>query len=109
MNAWSRWLLQTRYHRLDDEMLRPAWRESGWSFVGANRDFKGMLIHFRAVDDEYELPPGTAKRLLPQAATSRYWVKIEQQTANTIRFRRDEEAYNKMITDHEAEREAEEE
>lgn len=89
---------------LDDEMLAPAWRDIFLRNAGT-RDFKGDLIHFRAVDDEYELPPGTASRLLPKTATERYHVTITQQTANTIRFELDKDAWKEV----EAEREKEEE
>ncbi len=45
----------------------------------------GMLVHFRQVDQQLELPPGTAKRLLEPVA-ARYNLVPSQKTENTIRF-----------------------
>jgi hypothetical protein len=80
---------------LDDEMLVPAWSDV-FLIDPYNRDFRGDLIHFRAIDDKYELPPGTASRLLPKAATERYYIKIIQQTPNTIRFNLDKDAWDQI-------------
>lgn len=49
----------------------------------------GALIHFRGVDQELKLPPGTAARLLIDAA-QRYQLKPEMQTPNTVRFEAEE-------------------
>jgi len=45
----------------------------------------GKLLHFRKVDKDLELPPGTAKRLLVSVA-ERYNLVPYQQTDNIIRF-----------------------
>jgi len=76
---------------LDDQLLKPAWKEVLSTFP--HGDFDGTLLHFRAIDEQYQLPPGTASRLLPEAATDRYYVKIKQQTPNTIRFQIDRQAW----------------
>jgi hypothetical protein len=76
---------------IDDQLLKPAWNDITSLFP--NGDFDGRLLHFRAIDDKYGLAPGTAARLLPDAASARYDVKIKQQTANTIRFVLDKPAW----------------
>jgi hypothetical protein len=72
---------------LDDQLLKPAWKEITGVFLSG--DFDGRLLHFRAIDEQYRLPPGTAARLLPDAAIDRCFVKIRQRTPNTIRFELD--------------------
>lgn len=70
---------------IDDEILRPAWivHADRWTHDDRNV-FENWLLHFRQVDANYELPPGTAKALLEEAA-SIYPVKAWK-TENTIRF-----------------------
>ena len=46
----------------------------------------GKLIHYRQVDKQLELPPGTAKRLLILVA-ERYNLEPYQQTENVVRFK----------------------
>lgn len=50
----------------------------------------GKLIHFRQVDKDLELPPGTARRLLVSVA-ERYNLAPYQQTDNLVRFHQVEE------------------
>lgn len=45
-----------------------------------------QLVHFRSVDAQLKLPPGTAKRILAEVMTSRYPIDVLQRTDNTIRF-----------------------
>ncbi|MCW3048016.1 MAG: hypothetical protein JWO74_2300 [Solirubrobacterales bacterium] len=88
---------------LDDDWLNPAWRGL---FGFDSRNFKGVLVHFREVDEELNLPLGTAKRLLAKLAVDRYYVLIQQQTQNTIRFVLDREGYQASKDAAEAEAEA---
>lgn len=70
---------------LDDQLLRPAWIIHRNSLRNDPRNvFEDWLLHFRQIDLEHDLPPGTAKALLEEAA-SIYPVKIWK-TENTIRF-----------------------
>jgi hypothetical protein len=70
---------------IDDEILRPAWIAHRRSYVQDPRNvFENWLLHFRQVDADYALPPGTAKALLEEAA-SLYPVRAWK-TENTIRF-----------------------
>ena len=71
---------------IDDEILRPDWIDHRKQFSPSKprNAFENWLLHFRQVDAEYGLPPGTAKELLQEAA-SIYPVK-PWQTENTIRF-----------------------
>jgi hypothetical protein len=84
---------------LDEEFLRPAWRDVHDTMYG-NKNFRRSLIHFREVDAQLDLPPGTAKKLLPEEATRRYHIKIVQQTENTIRFVLDKEAQEASYADY---------
>ncbi len=70
---------------IDDEILRPAWIDHSSRYNSEPRNvFEDWLLHFRQVDADYDLPPGTAKELLEEAASiypARVW-----KTENTIRF-----------------------
>lgn len=71
---------------IDDEILRPAWidHKSIYTTSDPRNAFENWLLHFRQVDVDYELPPGTAKALLEEAAAV-YPVKAWK-SENTIRF-----------------------
>ena len=70
---------------IDDEILRPEWISHKSRYESPPRNaFENWLMHFRQLDAEYELPPGTAKELLEEAA-SVYPVKFWK-SDNTIRF-----------------------
>lgn len=45
----------------------------------------GELIHFRQLDDQLQLPPGTSRTLLREAA-SQFDLKIKKATSNTIQY-----------------------
>lgn len=47
--------------------------------------YRGKLVHFRAVDKQLDLPPGTAKRLLLQVAV-KYGLEPELLKENVVRF-----------------------
>jgi hypothetical protein len=65
---------------IDDEILRPAWIDHSGPYVSDERNaFEDWLLHFRQVDADFGLPPGTAK------AASIYPVKAWK-TENTIRL-----------------------
>lgn len=71
---------------IDDLILRPAWIVHKSSFKSEPKNaFENWLLHFRQLDADYGLPPGTAKELLEEAA-SIYPVKTWR-SENTIRFR----------------------
>ena len=48
----------------------------------------GKLIHYRLLDTELELPPGTSKRLFKTVA-ERYGLKSELELDNVVRFKAD--------------------
>ena len=48
----------------------------------------GKLIHYRSLDTQLELPPGTSKRLLKTVA-ERYDLKTELELDNIVRFKAD--------------------
>jgi hypothetical protein len=55
---------------VDEEFFGPAWKTFRYMKGYGETIFNQKLIHYRDVDDELLLPPGTAKRLLiSQAAT----------------------------------------
>lgn len=47
--------------------------------------FLGHLLHYRQIDAEFGLPPGTAKKHLISVAVG-YGAKVEKETSNTVRF-----------------------
>lgn len=62
-------------------------RSMSWDPHGREDEIKlGKLLHFREVDKNLELPPGTAKRLLILVA-QRYNLEPYYQTENVVRFR----------------------
>ena len=73
---------------LEERFASPAWRAYAdryqpWNDEAANWRqfvFTGQLLHFREVDDELGLPPGTAEHLLVPVVTKRYPGKVEQLT-----------------------------
>ena len=57
-----------------------------WNTPGREDEIRlGKLLHFRQVDKNLELPPGTAKRLLVSVA-ERYNLAPYYQTENVVRF-----------------------
>lgn len=48
--------------------------------------FTGKLIHYRQVDEDLSLPPGTAKRYLVDVVAKRYPALVSQRWENAVRF-----------------------
>ena len=72
---------------VDDVVVKPSWdRTSQRPSSVFDRLFGGQLLHFRKLDEEFGLPPGTAKRSLPEIVTSKYPAVVAQETENTVRF-----------------------
>ncbi len=75
---------------IDTEFFTPDdYKFSNYGSVYAKREdliHNGKLLHFREIDRELELPPGTAKRLLKKVAT-RYGLVPLYQNENVIRFK----------------------
>ncbi len=67
-------------------------RTRNFGYDSSNNICLGELIHFKRVDADFELPPGTAKRLLIPVA-ARYQLIPKKETQNTLRlvFEDDEE------------------
>lgn len=61
------------------------WVEYSWARAPEKNMLTGQLVHFRQVDTKFELPPGTAARLLTRAAEIGGLVVVAQ-SANTVRF-----------------------
>ena len=53
--------------------------------MGSNA-LHGRLLHFREIDEEHRLPPGTAAKHLVRIVTEGYPIKARSVTANTARF-----------------------
>ncbi|MEP7224559.1 MAG: hypothetical protein ABI783_06350 [Actinomycetota bacterium] len=72
---------------LDDEYVHKEWR-SKYPFTKYGENlFTGQLIHYRELDRRLQLPPGTAKRLLPEVVERYDGVAIADQTfENSVRF-----------------------
>lgn len=75
---------------LDTEFLSPAEKTfTSYLSINTGREdiiHNGKLVHFKAVDQRLELPPGTARRLLVDVA-ARYQLEPDQITENTVRFK----------------------
>jgi len=71
---------------IDEEIVAPAWGQfEDWQY-GVKTLFNKPLLHFRRLDERYELPPGTARKLLVSVATNRYPSVVSQETPNTVRI-----------------------
>jgi hypothetical protein len=72
---------------LEEEIARPDWYDLRNHRAQALTNlFRGQLLHFRHLDSEYHLPPGTSKRLLEEVVVERYPAAVRLETDNTIRF-----------------------
>lgn len=73
---------------LDDRFVLLEWRRYSSAISPDWRRylFNQELVHFREVDEEFDLPPGTARRLLVPVVTQRYEARTTQVTENTVRF-----------------------
>jgi hypothetical protein len=71
---------------VDDRIVEPDWDELDKSYLMGSNIFRGQLLHFRHLDHQYELPPGTTKAVIEQVATQLYPAKVTERTENTIRF-----------------------
>jgi len=74
---------------IDTELFQPEEDElADASILGREELIKnGKLIHFRKVDRDLELPPGTAQRLLDEVA-ARYGLEPHQRMENVVRYKR---------------------
>jgi len=76
---------------IDTELLLPdEEKASNYGLLYAGREsliHNGKLLHFKQIDRDLGLPPGTGKRLMTRVA-ERYGLKPEYQSENTIRFTR---------------------
>jgi len=72
---------------IDDRFFRPEASkfESALYFDPEKYIHTGKLIHFREVDKNLELPPGTSKKLLNTVA-ERYSLKVVLETDNLVRY-----------------------
>ena len=71
---------------LEEDLINPEWERSQRFPTAANL-FHGQLLHFRYLDEEHSLPPGTATAVLEKVVKERYPATAQQRTQNTIRFR----------------------
>ncbi|HSK50442.1 MAG TPA: toll/interleukin-1 receptor domain-containing protein [Solirubrobacterales bacterium] len=76
--------IKAKLPKYEDLTVADADLKSGVLYTGPYDVFENWLLHFRQVDADYALPPGTAKALLEEAA-SLYPVRAWK-TENTIRF-----------------------
>jgi hypothetical protein len=71
---------------VEDVVVKPSWNTETHQPGIGDRIFHRQLLHFRDLDEKYELPPGTTKKFLPKIMTKRYPVVVVRETENTIRF-----------------------
>lgn len=68
-------------------ILFPEWeRSEDPLYLDSSNLFREQLLHFRQLDEYYELPPGTAKQQLARVVTNQFPAEVVQETENTIRF-----------------------
>lgn len=78
---------------IDTALFFPAnqnYKEYGGVLFQGREDLihNGKLLHFKEIDTDLHLPPGTAKRLLISVA-QRFDLVPQQQSENVIRFKTD--------------------
>jgi hypothetical protein len=73
---------------IDDKFFRPDAHQFKNGFMTESEEYlhTGKLIHFRQVDKNLELPPGTAKKLLNTVA-NRYGLVVSMETENIVRYK----------------------
>lgn len=76
---------------IDDRFFRPDVNMFDSSILDEEETYihTGKLIHYREVDKNIELPPGTAKKLLNTVA-DRYKLEVKFETDNLVRYKRSE-------------------
>jgi len=73
---------------IDDRLVRKEYYRFASAYGTEKSEeyfFKGKLIHFREVDRDLELPPGTSQKLLNSVA-ERYGLEPEMETDNLVRY-----------------------
>jgi hypothetical protein len=74
---------------VDDRVVAPEWdRAEDALLIGGANLFNEKLLHFREVDERFQLPRGTAKERLRLVVTKNYPTEVVLETDNTIRFKR---------------------
>jgi TIR domain len=71
---------------VDDQIVEPDWEDQQGPFPSGSSIFRGQLLHFRHLDQEHDLPPGTTKTVLEKVVTELYPAKVSHRTENTVRF-----------------------
>jgi hypothetical protein len=71
---------------VDDVIVKPNWNSDTHRPKMHDQVLDGHLLHFRQLDEQFEFPPGTAKRFLRTAVAENYPYWVKQETENTIRF-----------------------
>lgn len=80
---------------IDEDFVGKEW-ENVTTYTALYRNprstiFREKLVHYREVDDQLNLPPGTAKRLLNRVVTGRYPARVTMQMENAVRFELDDD------------------
>jgi hypothetical protein len=71
---------------VEEQIVKPDWDYEAAQPKTFNRIFDNRLLHFRQLDESFDLPPGTAKRFLAEVVTDSYPMSVAQETENTLRF-----------------------
>jgi hypothetical protein len=72
---------------VDDRIVKPNWDfGTQGPRAGLDKIFRDQLLHFRELDADFQLPPGTAKRFLAEIVKGSYPARVTKETDNTIRF-----------------------
>ncbi|MFP5388255.1 MAG: hypothetical protein ACLGG5_03010 [Thermoleophilia bacterium] len=70
---------------VEEEIVKPHWNRENAQPKFGDRFFDGALLHFGQLDEQFSLPPGTAKKLLADIVTSEYPAAAHE-TEHTLRF-----------------------
>lgn len=71
---------------VEEQIVKPDWDYDAAQPAGLNRIFDDQLLHFRKLDESFDLPPGTTKQFLADVVTEGYPMVVGQETENTLRF-----------------------
>jgi hypothetical protein len=75
---------------IDEQFVGPEWhlvtKYTALYSDDRSNVFRGKLVHYREVDDNLAVPPGTAKRLLNAVVTERYPADVKMQMEHAVRY-----------------------
>ncbi len=71
---------------VEDKLVKPHWSQEAMRPYASENLLTGKLTHFKELDEQHALPPGTAKKHLAAVVEAEYPIRVARETDNTIRF-----------------------